>query len=72
MASVQTAGGSNMEAETFKYVTIASSQKGCGFVLVRFEREEGATFDIALSTKDAKRLAIDLERQAEISDQNSN
>ena len=54
-----------MENHDFKYLSVAHSEAGCGYVAITLEREEGV-FNVVLTADDAARLLRDLPEQVRI------
>jgi hypothetical protein len=61
----------DMESEVFRYVRVAHSEMGSGYVAIAFERERGNQFDVTLTADDARQLIDDLAMQIRIASQGS-
>ena len=55
-----------MHAEKFRYIGIAHSQAGAGFVAFNLRRQEGTEFTVILRVDDAQDLLDDLVTQVRI------
>jgi hypothetical protein len=57
-----------MEGYRYRYVPLAHSQAGVGFVGINLQGQDGSTFVAVLSAEDARRLLDDLPQQIRIAD----